>query len=132
MKNKGFTLVELMVVIVIVGILAAVAIPKFTRASHKAKASEFPTVLTSIFTSEGAFEAENGCYTDRAGLSDLTIPASRWFSYSVAYTTAPCTFDAEAKVIKAFGDADIDKKAYIDEAGVKTGDAELIKYVKNW
>jgi prepilin-type N-terminal cleavage/methylation domain-containing protein len=58
LTNKAFTLVELMVVIVIVGILAAVAIPKFTTASHKAKASEFPTVLTSIYSAEHTYEAE--------------------------------------------------------------------------
>ena len=61
-KAKGFTLVELMVVIVIVGILAAVAIPKFLDASNKAKASEFPTQLTAIYTGEMAYNAELGSY----------------------------------------------------------------------
>lgn len=132
MKNKGFTLVELMVVIVIVGILAAVAIPKFTMASHKAKASEFPTVLTSVYTSEGAYEAENGTYTDRAGLVDVTIPDSKWFSYTVTCASPYTTFTAVATVTKAFGDAAVNKTATIIQDGTKGGDAELTKYVKNW
>ena len=44
--KKGFTLIELMVVIVIIGVLAALAIPKFTDASTKAKISEIPTVIS--------------------------------------------------------------------------------------
>src|SRR5271157_1519514 len=82
-KTKGFTLVELMVVIVIIGILAAVAIPKFMDAAQKAKASEFPTQLTAVYTGQLAYQAERGSYvTTYAYLRDsagVDVPStSRW------------------------------------------------------
>jgi len=74
---NGFTLVELMVVILIVGVLAAVAIPKFTAVSHKAKASEFPTVLTRMYGAEHTFQVENGSYGPMASIStEVSVPTS--------------------------------------------------------
>ena len=60
MNRKGFTLIELMVVIVIIGILAALAIPKFTDASAKAKMSEAPPVLAAFENAQFARIAETG------------------------------------------------------------------------
>ena len=57
--RKGFTLVELMVVIVIIGILAALAIPRFLGATAKSKATEFKPVLKQIYTLEEAFRQES-------------------------------------------------------------------------
>ena len=51
---QGFTLVELMVVIVIVGILAAVALPNFLRQTSKAKITEAETRITAALKSAGA------------------------------------------------------------------------------
>ncbi|WP_414645174.1 type IV pilin protein, partial [Candidatus Deferrimicrobium sp.] len=48
--KKGFTLIELMIVVAIIGILAAIAIPNFLRFQAKSKQSEAKTNLGGIFT----------------------------------------------------------------------------------
>jgi type IV pilus assembly protein PilA len=60
--QKGFTLIELMIVVAIIGILAAIAIPNFLTYQAKAKGSEAKTNINGIRTSEIAFFAENGAY----------------------------------------------------------------------
>lgn len=60
--NKGFTLIELMIVVAIIGILAAIAIPNFRNYQLKAKSSEAKVNLGAISTSEMAYYAENDEY----------------------------------------------------------------------
>lgn len=134
LTKKGFTLVELMVVIVIVGILAAVAIPKFIMASHKAKASEFPTVLMQIYTAEIAYQAESGSYSDMSAIG-LSVSSSKWFSYSIPAVTAT-TFTGQAEVTTAFGQAAVGQQATINESGTRGyaagGSGGLSTYATNW
>lgn len=62
-KAKGFTLIELMIVVAIIGILAAIAIPNFIRFQARAKQSEVKGNLKSIFTAERSYYQEHDKYS---------------------------------------------------------------------
>ena len=61
-NKKGFTLIELMIVVAIIGILSAVAIPNFINFRYKAKSAEAKANLGAIRTCEEAYMAENETY----------------------------------------------------------------------
>ena len=63
---KGFTLIELMIVVAIIGILAAIAIPSFLAMQLRSKRSELPTNLDGIRTAEKAYFAEWDSFTTAA------------------------------------------------------------------
>ena len=60
--KKGFSLVELMIVVAIIAILAAIAIPSFMRFAMKSKTSEATGNLSAIRTAEEGYKAENDLY----------------------------------------------------------------------
>lgn len=64
---KGFSLIELMIVVAIIGILAAIAVPNFQRFQAKSKQSEAKGLLASIYTTEKAFHAEWQLYHEDFG-----------------------------------------------------------------
>ena len=114
-NRKGFTLIELMIVVVIIGLLAALAIPRFAKAAKKAKIAEAKLILNNIFKCDQLYYEEHGEYYGEAldigsiGLSvisfDKVMGESR-FVYSIVVSSPP-TYVAEALVIDEGGDASL-------------------------
>jgi prepilin-type N-terminal cleavage/methylation domain-containing protein len=73
MRRRGFTLIELMIVVAILGILASVAIPAYLRFQMRAKASEASVNLQAISKTQDAYFAEFGSYVS-AVATPPTIP----------------------------------------------------------
>ncbi len=76
--KKGFTLIELMIVVAIIGILAAIAIPNFLRFQAKSKQSEAKTNLGGIFTAETSYFGENNSFGDLDVISWAPVGTARY------------------------------------------------------
>jgi prepilin-type N-terminal cleavage/methylation domain-containing protein len=71
-KNEGFTIVELLIVIVVIGILAGLVITTFTGIQKKARDTERQTDVKAIHGQVEAYYAQNGRYPTLANLNDGT------------------------------------------------------------
>lgn len=65
-NRQGFTLVELMIVVAIIGILAAIAVPSFVKMQWRAKRAEVPSNVDGVKTAQLAFDAANDEFITQA------------------------------------------------------------------
>ena len=83
-RKKGFTLLELVIVIIAIGILASIALPNYTRTVEKSRVAEAKQMLGAIRTAQMIYYARHEKYTSwESGLeNDLHINSSgKYFDY---------------------------------------------------
>ncbi len=89
MRQQGFTLIELMIVVAIIGILAAVAIPAYREYSARAQVSEAVELLTGAKASLAEFYADKGRWPADTSLAELagnTCDNGRTCKYTYSLT----------------------------------------------
>ena len=102
-NNRGFTLIELMIVIAIIGVLAAVGYPAYTSSVQKGNRADGIGGLLSLAGRMEEFYMNNDTYagavvanaTSPNGLYTMSITAQTAFGYTLTATTIPVGADAE-------------------------------------
>jgi type IV pilus assembly protein PilA len=89
-SNKGFSLIELMVVVAIIGVLSAIGIPQYSKFQAKARQSEAKTSLSALFTAEASFMAEWNTYSVSLLNVGFGVTGTR-LRYVTGFAAAACT-----------------------------------------
>jgi prepilin-type N-terminal cleavage/methylation domain-containing protein len=135
-NRRGFTLIELMIVVVIISLLAALAVPRFTRASGKAKKSEAKTILKQIYQLERAYYLEHDRYIGAPNTAALAASnlgfedpgADARYDYSVLVAVAMMAAGGSVFIATATetNDADGDgipnERLTMNQNGIEGGD----------
>ena len=127
-QHKGFTLVELMVVVVIVGVLSAVALPNFMKQTDKAKATEAKQNIAATLKQAHAQFIEDGTTpkttaTDMNSLYGTPPNNSTLFNYTATWSTPIYTITAKGNT----NDAGINNKTMKGCANFTTGKVAMQK-----
>ena len=75
-RQRGFTLIELMIAVAIIGILAAIAVPQFMKTTRKAKGAEVNAVFAELRQRQEEYHLANGVYFSTGTAETDTFPAT--------------------------------------------------------
>ncbi|MBU1007340.1 MAG: type IV pilin protein [Candidatus Omnitrophica bacterium] len=95
MNRKGFTLVEVLIVVIIIGILASIGIPQFGASIEKAKGGEARAGLGHTQTAEKVYFAENEVYTTILSNLDINL-TQRYWAFTITTGNSDTEYTATA------------------------------------
>lgn len=84
--KKGFTLLELLVVVLIIAVLTAIATPRYQIAVNKSKTAEGMMALMAITSAQESYYLATGNYATDLKLLDLTVPDGKYYYYQCTRT----------------------------------------------
>ena len=83
MKNKAFTLIEVLIVVLIIGILAAIAVPQYQKAVIKSRLYALVPIVHSLRVAQENYYLNHGRYADSLEELDITPPEVPGVTFSV-------------------------------------------------
>ena len=112
LKKRGFTLIELMIVVAIIGILAAIAIPNFIRFQARSKQSEAKSNLKSMFTAERSFYQEKDRYSSYINEIGFSPERGNRYYYQLGATTPQARTGASITIAPLQDSVQVDQFKY--------------------
>src|SRR5688572_23908334 len=89
-KDRGFTLVELLIVVAIIGVLSTIGVPTFRKMVTKAKKSEAKVALGGLYTVESAFYTEYNVYGNHLPKVGFELEGGKNRLYTVGFPPSNC------------------------------------------
>src|SRR5690606_29615009 len=91
-SSSGFTLIELMIVVVVIGLLAAIAIPRYTAVADQSKQAEAASVMKQMCSLAEVLRTRDSVYpADLGDLAGWADPNGKYFSFDYAAGVASAT-----------------------------------------
>lgn len=125
-RSRGFTLIELMVVVAIVAILAAIAYPSYTRYAFRARRVDGQNLLLQVANAEERFYSTHNQYTDdltEFGYTDPQLSEKGYYSVAVAFTGDAAQAYVATATAEGVQASDACGDLAVTSAGEKTPDA---------
>jgi len=126
MQQRGFTLIEIMIVVVIIGIISAIAMPSYTNYVRESRRAEAMTLISQVISAQERFYIEQRTYT--ADLTDLGFASAAnlateadWYTVSAAACAGSTLADCVLVTATAQNDQAADGNLTLDSTGRKTG-----------
>jgi type IV pilus assembly protein PilA len=124
--QKGFTLIELMIVVAIIGILAAIAVPAYQDYTIKSKVSESASLMAATKTALEVAYSEGNLVADIGGLPRSTLGLELGTAYKGKYVSY-ITYGTNAN--KPYIEAGLRASTVAEPLGLGTADGKVVRWV---